>query len=1602
MGFKSVTAVFCAFLAPVNGIFRASPRVTAESFQGHAGVPDFALRLGPDTASVCNSSTPGTSGFIETEADESSIFFWSFESKNDPKTDPVILWMSGGPGASSAGYGNMLELGPCLIAPEGGYTVDNEFGWNTNATLLFIDQPISVGFSRGKHLPNGVVESSKIMDRFLRQFFIAFPELAGLEFYIAGESYGGSWVPALASTILKTQESLNSPSQALQAQPPKYQFFSGSSNDMSTGSKINLKGIMIGNGLVRLSMQNRGAFATVCSGPESLFNASQCEEWAPRAMWCEANLGICETEGMTSQVCKDAQDNCTAIADVVMDRMGRNPYDYRQHCKGFSCYPGLEHIDEYLNSHDNKEALGVPRHVNYSGVSYAVLDQWEKNGDLWRRSDNYVNFLLESNIRVLIYIGDRDLYVNSAGGRLLVDHGLNWYGQPMMRLRQLMPWYVGANVAGQWKSYEPLTYAEIAEAGHLAPFNKLRESLTLINSWIQDHLVSLAASGTLSSEDAWHVDPELSVRSVLTRDRLQPDQLRQSLSSGLVWVLLREFYSGMCFSSILGITNVATALAQPFLLRSLLQNRDILSVAGLFSATVTAGVTEAHMKVHLNRIGVQFRSVLTALIADRCISKDNAQNADLNILIEVDTTKIYELVEQFHLLWIIPLQAGISIIALALLLGWQSVLAGLLSPVIFLPLISYTTSRMSTHMLLVMQAKDATVALVTQVLKQVKQVKLNSLEKTFEKKIAEKRAEELERTKMIAILNGVIVFLVYSLPPALISIVFGVAAHLGHSLSSTVVFPALAFSSNITRAISLLPHLVILYQSAQISFERIRTFLLVVPAPERLVLSSTSSTTNTKANAIFSMKECDVSLQAPQGLPRLIIRDCNMEASCNCLLVVSGSVGCGKTTLIRSIIGEILPTHGHVSVYGKIAYAPQKPFLTGGTIRDNILFGLPFHPQFYQRVLEAVSLSSDLLRLPQGDETLMSGTGDTLSGGQKSRVGLARVIYARRDIVVLDDPLAALDPEVQEHVISRVLGPDGILKDSLRIITTSSTALMSIADNLYEICDGKVTRATSSPSYQTTTPTVQPKGPPICEQQLPSVTTNYGSIKSRTSVQVSPSDLDIDQENAPLLQRATSKVQSGDMGSRPVPFGTYLRFLKLSNYGGWLYVILTAATSKLFDILAVYYLKVSSEEFESQGHSSMLIYYSLCALIGGSLSMVFVLVAFFLCIIPTSLSIHAQLTKGVLETKFSFFDANSLGQILNRFTNDINKIDSSVNGGFISISALCITASSSLFVMMGVTPLSLLYLIPVGIVYWMFQSHYLHACRQLRRLENQARGPILNHASEARLGSQVILAFDQVNSFSERIRDVINDHIRVWVPFVMLHPWLTLRLQLLSSILQLLSASLLLWLDTSPSTLGLAMNFLIQITGQLNSLVQIRATLESDITSAERVWFYAGNEPEGHPDEEQNPAAAWPKQPVINFESYSASYAAGGVSCLRNLDFSVAAGEHVAVVGRTGAGKSSLSLALLRALEVVGSDNGRITIDGLDIAKVCLGDLRQSITFLPQEPLVFAGTVRENLDFSGTETDEKLQEALMISQMGRFFNLEPGQSLLDYQVSDSG
>ncbi|KAL2814427.1 P-loop containing nucleoside triphosphate hydrolase protein [Aspergillus granulosus] len=1044
----------------------------------------------------------------------------------------------------------------------------------------------------------------------------------------------------------------------------------------------------------------------------------------------------------------------------------------------------------------------------------------------------------------------------------------------------------------------------------------------------------------------------------------------------------------MTLSVLLGVISIATAIMQPFLLCLVLEMCKVLSVLGLFSASLIGGAME-------------LRAALTALLCNKYIATRDCGPLGSNflVLIGVDLAKVFELVQEYYLIWMIFLQTGVSIAALVMILGWKSVAAGFVSPAIALPLITYTTSHVFWCMMSIMQAKDSRVALITQVIKQIKQIKLGALQVFFQCRIDQRRAEELKQYKEVAVLNAVLVFLVYMLPPVLILLTFGTAILLGRPLPSNIVFLALAFCFNITRSVAALPKLVMLYQGGWISFGCICNFLASL-----------------LSNPVYlSMRGCNISFQvSPAASLKPILRDCSMQASSGSLLVISGAVGCGKTTLIWCIIGAVKPVSGELSLTGgststststsssgtaRIAYAPQKPFLISGTIRENILFGLPLDAPFYNEVLSAVSLTSDLARLPDGDVMRLEGAEATLSGGQRACISLARAVYARREVVVLDDPLAVVDARVRAHLVERVLGPRGILRDVLRIVMLSLDSLIAQADVLYLAVD----------VFQDTF-LLQAE----CFYAVSTLCSGYRLITGPAStalIQAATSKTSGVTASLFLLAKASAKSQTIELQDGAVGIEIYWRFLKLAKHGGWLVVLLVAAVFKLVDILAVYFFKVSSQEFESQGHSFKLAYYIVCALCGGALLAVFVLAAYFFCVIPTSRSIHAQLTEGVLESRFSFFDSTSLGQILNCFTNDINKIDLSVSSGLISLVALSVTATASILVIVAATLLSILYLAPIGSVYFAIQVYYQHACRQLRRLEMLARGPILNTASEMCVGAAVIQMFNQQDNFRCRARYVIDDHIRVWLSFVVLDLWLLLRLQVLSSIIQLFSAILLLYLELPASTFGLVLNYLIQTTSQFTSLAKMHTDLEADMTSVECVWSYASNIPKDNADSRYNliiVPASWPQFPTIAFRLYTVLYAPGAAPCLLNLTFTIQPGEHVAVVGCMGAGKLSLTLALLRALEGTlqgGGGGGSITIDGIDIASVNLVNLcRRVIALMPQQPAIFEGSVRENLDVEGMRTDEQLREAIGICQMCRVFDVRADgeEDILEYWITELG
>ncbi|OJI87446.1 hypothetical protein ASPTUDRAFT_62102 [Aspergillus tubingensis CBS 134.48] len=414
---------------------------------------DFTVRSRRTSPNIC-SGQQGISGYVDWI--DNHMYFLAFESRNNPEKDPVILWLSGGPGTSSVGFGAMLELGPCI--PD--YTIENPYSWNQNATIIFVDQPLSVGYSYGSRNISNLEDATNDLYDFLTRLFAARSDWGQRDFYIAGESYGGSYVPALAAKIDEMQSSELAKLVA-----------ATSSCDLSN---INLKGVMIGNGLIDDHLQRRGTYEMGCTdkGSGSILNETQCFAIAEAASRCEKLEEACRKSGYSPHVCKihpgtpyDVRINCTAEPELCID-------------------PPSGLVD-WMSSPAVRSGFGI----DDSAGKFTI------NGEVGYPSHDWVTQLLDKEFRVLIYAGDTDWLCTADGMRYLVDN-LRWRGTSAFRALPFTPLHgnkIGVqsrknDVVGYYKQYCSLTFVEVHQAGHMVPADQPEVSLAMINRWIDGGL----------------------------------------------------------------------------------------------------------------------------------------------------------------------------------------------------------------------------------------------------------------------------------------------------------------------------------------------------------------------------------------------------------------------------------------------------------------------------------------------------------------------------------------------------------------------------------------------------------------------------------------------------------------------------------------------------------------------------------------------------------------------------------------------------------------------------------------------------------------------------------------------------------------------------------------------------------------------------------------------------------------------------------------------------------------------------------------------------------------------------------------------------------
>ncbi|CAG5132940.1 unnamed protein product, partial [Candidula unifasciata] len=772
------------------------------------------------------------------------------------------------------------------------------------------------------------------------------------------------------------------------------------------------------------------------------------------------------------------------------------------------------------------------------------------------------------------------------------------------------------------------------------------------------------------------------------------------------------------------------------------------------------------------------------------------------------------------------------------------------------------------------------------------------------------------------------------------------------------------------------------------------------------------------------------------------------------LVAIVGPVGAGKSSLLSALLGEMEKLQGQGSIQGSLGYVPQQAWIQNMTLRSNILFHQPMQESRYRKVIKACALESDIELLPGGEMTEIGEKGINLSGGQKQRISLARAVYQDADVYLLDDPLSAVDAHVGKHIFEKVIGPKGMIRKKTRILVTHGIHWLPLVDQIVVMDQGQITElGTYEQLMNHNGPFAQfvktyllehedeeiddPDVQMLKEQVLERVTSvvsddecqqlrrrrslsdhHEGHHKSEEAVQISQNsavssvslqDLavikpdNVDGKNHRLIEEETSEEGK-------VKTAVLLAFLRAFGYVATAVVLMSVLLYNGFNVGSGVWLSEWTDDLflKNENNSGTDSYtsktymylgvYTVLSLLQVAANCVFVLLVYVQFVVASQ-RLHNSMLDTILHQPMSFFDTTPLGRILNRFSRDVDVLDVGMSRQVRMCLQFLSTIISVVVVISYTTPIFLAVVIPILIVYVFFQKFYISSSRQIRRLESTTRSPIFSHFGETISGASSIRAYRLKEEFFKESLVLVDINNQCAFASLSTARWLRVRLEALGNLIVLFAGLFAVISDNiSGSLVGLSVSYALQVTNALTMVVQNITLLETNSVSIERIVEYTvlPHEP-AWTDINKQPPLEWPYSGNVVFENYSTRYRPQLELVLKSLSFKVHAREKIGIVGRTGAGKSSLSLALFRMIEAA---EGHIFIDDLDISNMGLHDLRNRLTILPQDPVLFSGSVRFNLDPFEIHSDEALWMALKNAHLSDFVREMSGQ--LDYLCEEGG
>ncbi|KAF1329536.1 Abc transporter c family member 2, partial [Globisporangium splendens] len=1215
------------------------------------------------------------------------------------------------------------------------------------------------------------------------------------------------------------------------------------------------------------------------------------------------------------------------------------------------------------------------------------------------------------------------------------------------------------------------------------PLHRASLFSVLSTHWLQP-LVTLGARKILEKEDIWAVCPDDACDQLYDRfvAHYAPNNQGAAASTGgffkisqVAIALLKTFRRDIIIIFGNYLAYLTAMVLQPYLAQAILDylnDRDNMFgiesgyvLVVLLAAVSFVGVSCLNYGFFMSsRVGVNMRSVMMDIVYQKalrlsCVARQAYTTGEIVTLMSVDSERIFNGMVTGPWIFIAPLAFIVTILLIALLFDVISALCGALLLAIVLYVSVRLADRIGDLQEELLEVVEERVKVTSEALQGIRVMKFYAWEESLARRVEKIRAVEVALYRRFHYLQIVNTNLLFLTPVFLGGLILGLYVIRHGDMTVTDAYTLIAMVNISRLAVNLFPLAIASISQANIAYGRIDSYL---GSDELDAVSSSNAIEQDQSRAddtpIGSISVRNAQFQWVRAAPSVVVvadpqvpepvdgdgkengdgampgdggfvlEGVNLEVDAGSLVMIVGKVGSGKSSLLNALLGEMIVVDGNVAIDGEISYVSQESWIRNSSVKDNILFESEFDADRYEKVLEATQLALDLYALPNGDQTEIGERGINLSGGQKARVAIARAMYrSKYDILVLDDPLSAVDPHVAHAIFDHCVV--GLAKEKTRLLVLNSHYdLLVHADKILVVEDGRIAGDGTYDQIIAQFPDLGARNKALEDDVIDEHEGTNEEKKNHDAAVAAASAIRAKEAAAAIAKQHNNKnnasanapldtndsdpaklIEEEDRVKGKVSGDTYMAYFDETGFNGVLVVIVISfayASSQSLKILVDWWQGHWAKNMARDGVDP-----SYSGLTFGMWYLGFILICAVMTFargflmmescVRSSKNLHDELFRRVLNAPVNrYFDVTPVGRILNRFSNDLDQVDSNLPQQYqnlfqsmvVFLGCLVVCALASFWVGLSYIPMLMIFVI-TGL-------YFKKTSREVKRLEGITRTPVFNLFGETLNGLHTIRAFKMQDTFTKLNKQAVDDNTSFYFTYWAAGRWLAVRLDWLSVVIIFVVALYLVIAkgDIGPVLAGISLTYSLMLTSMVQWVVRAVDMTDNAMTSVERLLHFRQipAETDGNHCAPINPEL-WPSQGAIRFDKLCLKYRPELPLVLRGVNMDILGGEKVGICGRTGAGKSSLMIALFRICEF---ESGTVYIDGLDIQSVKLRDLRRSLAIIPQDPVLYSGSLRENLDPFGEYADDLIWSVL--KQVHLFDSVTKWGAGLDFVVSERG